>query len=166
MIPRNNCQFQGNFVVTNFDHLLLLASPENLSQIWVGCIFGWFWGVSIPPHFLPKKIIFGSGGVNIFVTNFDHLLVLAYSETLGQIRVGWVFDWFGGISTSPPTFCQIIEFWLWWGKIFCHQLRSFIGFSLPRKFEPNPSWLSFWLVLGGFHPPPLFAKIWILAQVG
>ena len=122
--------------------------PENLSQIRVGYVFGWFWGVCPPPLFA-KKLDFCSGVVKIFVTNFDHLLVLAYPENLSQIGVGWVLCWFGVFY--PPLFSQKNGFWFRWGKIFCHQLWSFIGFSLPWKFEPNPSWLSFWLIWGGLH---------------
>ena len=77
--------------VTNFDHLLVIAYPENLSQIQVDWVFGWFWEI-LPPFC--QKLIFGLGKVNIVVTNFDHLLVLAYPENLSQIRVGWVFCWF------------------------------------------------------------------------
>ena len=40
-------------------------------------------------------------------------------------------------------------------SIFCRQLWSFIGFSLPWKFEPNQSWLVFF---PDFWVPPFFAK--------
>ena len=35
-----------------------------------------------------QKLVFGLGKVNFVVTNFDHLLVLAYPENLSQIQVG------------------------------------------------------------------------------
>ena len=55
--------------VTNFEHLLVIAYPENLE---------------VTPLFA-KKLVFGLGKVNFVVTNFDHLLVLAYPENLSQI---------------------------------------------------------------------------------
>ena len=73
--------FEGvKIFVTNFDHLLVLAYPENFSQIRVGWVFGWLWGV-LPPFFAEKSG-FGLGGVKFFVTNFDPGLVLVYPENL------------------------------------------------------------------------------------
>ena len=45
-------------------------------------------GVFTPPSFFAKKLNFSLSVVNFFVTNFDHLLVLAYPENLSQIGVG------------------------------------------------------------------------------
>ena len=67
-------------------------------------------------------------------------------QCLNKYWINWVFGWFK--IFIPPK----IRFWLRLGINFCHQLWWFIGFSLPWKFEPNPSWLSFWLILGGFTP--------------
>ena len=68
------------FFVTNFDHLLVLAYPEKLSQIRVGGFY--------PPPLFAKKLDFDIDGVKNFVANFDHSLVSAYPENLSQIRVG------------------------------------------------------------------------------
>ena len=107
-----------------------------------------FGGFNPPPFFCPKIGFWFRWG-KIFVANFDHSLDLTYPENLSQIRVGWVFGWFW---EDFPPFLPKIGFWLRLGKKNCHQLWSFIGFSLPWKFEPNPSWLSFGLIFGGFTP--------------
>ena len=72
----------------NLNHLLVLAYPENLSQIQLGLFLADFWGFT--QIFCPK-IGFCLMGGKIFIPNFNHLLVLAYRENLSQIRLGLIF---------------------------------------------------------------------------
>ena len=79
-----------NFI-PNLNHTLVLAYPENLSQIQLGLFLADFWGFT--PLFCPK-IGFWLMGVKIFIPNLNHLLVLAYPENLSQIQLGLIFVWF------------------------------------------------------------------------
>ena len=57
-------------------------------------------------------------GVNIYIPNLNHLLVLAYPENLSQIHLGLFFADFLGFTAIFP---KKIMFWLMGGQNFYPQ---------------------------------------------
>ena len=96
----------GKIFIPNFNHLLVLAYRENLSQIRLGLFLADFWGFT--PIFCSKIGFWLMGDQNL-THNLNHLLVLAYRENLSQIRLGLFLADFGGFT---PIFCPKIGFWL------------------------------------------------------
>ena len=78
-------------IIPNLNHLLVLAYPENLSQIRLALFLADFGGFT--SIFWPK-IGFWFREVKIFIPNLNYLLVLAYPENLSQIRLSLIFGWF------------------------------------------------------------------------
>ena len=81
----------GQHFIPKFYHLLVLAYPENLSQIRLGLFLPDFWGFT--PIFLPKIGIWFREA-KIFISNLNYLLVLAYPENLSQIQLSLIFGLF------------------------------------------------------------------------
>ena len=106
-----------NFVA-NIDHSLVLAYPENLSQIRVGWVFGWFWWAFTSPLFC-QKIGFWLRWGKFFCHQLWSFIVSS---------VPWKFEpnssWFSFLLSlgSLTPFLPQNRFWLGWGNIFYHQL--------------------------------------------
>ena len=116
----------------------------NLSWLSFWLIFGGFH----PPPFFAKKSDFGSCGLKFFVTNFAHLLVLVYPENLSQIRVGWVFCWFGGF-TPPPPYLLKNDFCLGGAKNFVTNFYHLLVLACPENLSQiRVGWVFGWFFLG------------------
>ena len=90
VLPRFFAQKSGfglwgvKIFIPNLNHLLVLAYPENLSQIQLGLFLADFGGFT--PIFLPN-IGFWFGDVKIYIPNLNYLLVLVDPENWSQLRL-------------------------------------------------------------------------------
>ena len=143
--------------IPDLNHLLVLAYPENLSQIRPGLFLADFWGFT--PIFA-QKLGFGLWGVKIFIPNPNHLLVLAYPEYLSQIQPGLFLADFWGFT---PFFCQKIGFWLMGGQVLSPTLIIYWSW-LTLKISVKSDLVYFWLIFGVY--PDFLPKNRVLAYGG
>ena len=108
-------------------------------------------GVVHPLYFLPK-IEFWLRGVKFFASNHYLLLAWGYSETLSQIKVGWIFAWFG---VSPPQFfLPKIKFWVRVIIFFASNHNLLLVWGYPENLSQiRVGWIFAWFGV----VPPFFA---------
>ena len=122
---------------------------ESLSQLQVGWIFAWS-GVVPPPFFAWNRVLAEGWGIFLSPILLFHrpgvtLKVWAKSELMEFLPC----------LVVPPLFCLKSSFGQ--RRVKNHlKSQSFVSLSVPWKFEPNLSWLSFCLIWGGPAPPPFF----------